>query len=132
VKGLEPAGSQESCARIGRWVQPPCVHAVRRLSPPSPPGDGERAGERVKNPEVLAGVDWMPDDRGLVFVRAATPATEPRSVWMVGLEDRTPRRLGIGMDGLRNLHVSPDGRYLTFTAGWPTREVTVLEHAVPR
>jgi hypothetical protein len=36
------------------------------------------------------------------------------------------------MDGLCNDRVSPDGRYLTFTAGWPSQEVTVLEHFLPR
>jgi Tol biopolymer transport system component len=91
---------------------------------------------RVASPDAIDAVNWMPDNRALVFIRGrndrpVAPGENPPAVWIIGLEDRTPRPLGIAADGLRNLRVSPDGRYLTFTAGWPGREVTVIEHFLP-
>jgi hypothetical protein len=35
------------------------------------------------------------------------------------------------MEGIRDLSVSRDGRRVAFTAGWPTREVWVLENFLP-
>jgi hypothetical protein len=39
--------------------------------------------------------------------------------------------LGIKAEGLRMFAVSPDGRRVAFTSGWPRREPWVLEHFLP-
>lgn len=89
-------------------------------------GDGER----------LSGMAWLPDARGLLFTRMQTSAALPEearwpAIWYLDIASGTARPLGLARRGLRNIAVSPDGRLLAFTAGWPTREPWVVEHVLP-
>jgi Tol biopolymer transport system component len=86
--------------------------------------------------ERVAGVAWLPDNRGLIFTRTKTGDALPDEarwpvVWQVDLRSGVTRSLGISMRGLRNIAVSPDGRRLAFTSGWPTREPWILENFLP-
>ena len=38
------------------------------------------------------------------------------------------RLVGLDIHGLNQMRLSPDGRRLSFDAGWPKQEVWVLEH----
>jgi Tol biopolymer transport system component len=91
---------------------------------------------RSETGESLSGVAWLPNNRGLLFTRTKTGDALPEEarwpvVWQIDLRSGDARSLGISMRGLRNIAVSPDGRRLAFTSGWPTREPWILEHFLP-
>jgi Tol biopolymer transport system component len=86
--------------------------------------------------ERIAGVAWLPNNTGLIFTRMKMSDSLPDEarwpvVWQVDLRSGVTRSLGISMRGLRNIAVSPDGRRLAFTSGWPTREPWILENFLP-
>ena len=82
-------------------------------------------------------VAWLPENRGLLFTRIRTDsslAPEARrtpTLWSIDLRTGAVRSLSISMNGFRDPAVSPDGRRLAFTAGWPSREPWVLENFLP-
>jgi hypothetical protein len=49
-------------------------------------------------------------------------------VWAVDVETRTARLLGLHVNGINQIRLSPDGRRLSFDGGWPSQEVWVLEN----
>ena len=51
--------------------------------------------------------------------------------WRVAAAGGEPWRLGLSMDRLRELCIHPDGRQIAFTAGWPEKDVWVLEGFLP-
>ena len=87
-------------------------------------GEHERFGE----------IKWSADGSALVFTRqrlSGKPEERVPSLWRVELASAVPEPLGLTVDGLRDLSVSPDGRAISFTAGWPRREAWVLENFLP-
>jgi Tol biopolymer transport system component len=87
-------------------------------------GDHERFGE----------FKWSADGSALTFTRqrlSDKPEERVPSLWRVELASAVPEPLGLSVDGLRDLSVSPDGRAISFTAGWPRREAWVLENFLP-
>jgi serine/threonine-protein kinase len=92
---------------------------------------GGVASELVKavEPESLIFQDWMPDGTALLFTKSRPG--QPASLWRVSARGGDPQPLGLTMPGLRDVSVHPDGRRLTFTAGWPTLEVWVVENFLP-
>lgn len=49
-------------------------------------------------------------------------------LWAVDVASGEARVLGLDLHGLNQARLSPDGRRLSFDAGWPKQEVWVLEH----
>jgi hypothetical protein len=68
----------------------------------------------------------------LRFDRSA-PAGQAQwpSLWRVDIRTGEARPLGVQLEGLRSISVSPDGRQLAFTTGWPAREPWVIEYQLP-
>lgn len=75
----------------------------------------------------LAG--WSPDDRELLFVQRS-PSTQP-ALYRVSVAAGMPRPLGLSASGMRDAKISPDGRYVAYTAGWPKYETFTLENFLP-
>jgi len=84
--------------------------------------------------EGFGDIKWSAEGSAIVFVRQ--PFSDKReeripSLWRVDVDAATSEPLGLRVDGLRDLSLSPDGRALAFTAGWPAREPWVLENFLP-
>jgi Tol biopolymer transport system component/DNA-binding CsgD family transcriptional regulator len=88
---------------------------------------------RVKEPERITTVTWMPDGRQLLFGRENGTAAQKQAtaVWRIPVAGGAPQRLGLTMNALRHLRVHPDGRQIAFTAGSPEAEVWVMENFLP-
>ena len=100
------------------------------------PAQGGEARElfRVEDKsELILGVAWTPDGRQLLFAKSTWPFEEPAGLWRVSVEGGEPLKLGLALEGLRELRVHPDGRRIAFTAGEPYKaEVWVLENFLPK
>jgi Tol biopolymer transport system component len=70
---------------------------------------------------AMSGLAWSPDGRHLIYSSAD-------QLWRVPAEGGEPQKVGLGMTGLREISVHPDGVQVAFTAGEPAAEVWVLEH----
>ena len=77
----------------------------------------------------LLSLAWMPDGRSLLYTRR-NGADRTASLWRVPAAGGPPEPLGVQAEGMRDLAVSPDGRHLAWTAGYPRREPWVLEHVL--
>jgi len=91
-------------------------------------GQPSRELIRVTAPERLVFQDWMPDGDALLFTRARE--SEAPSLWRIAVTGGDPEPLDLAMKGLRDVSVHPDGRRITFTAGWPSLEVWVIENVL--
>jgi Tol biopolymer transport system component len=82
--------------------------------------------------DAVTGVSFWPDDSSLLLERRSGSSTgddePPIALWRIWLENGRLESLGIERPGLRRACVSPNGRWLAFTAGAPTRETWVLEN----
>jgi Tol biopolymer transport system component len=101
-------------------VVPTAGGAVRELLEPS--------SERF----ALGGLS--PDGRQVFFVRVTRDAEERHlgEIFVLPFEGGTPRSLGVRMYALRDLRVSPTGDYLSFTVGYPDKEIWVFENFLPQ
>jgi Tol biopolymer transport system component len=79
---------------------------------------------RIKDPERITTIAWMPDGRHLLFGKGD-------EMWRIPVAGGEPQRLGLAMDRLRGLSVHPDGRRIAFTSGAPEIEVWVMENLLP-
>jgi Tol biopolymer transport system component len=74
---------------------------------------------------------WTPDGREVIVKRAKRKPEkggDGSRVWAVDVETRTARLLGLHVNGINQIRLSPDGRRLSFDGGWPSQEVWVLEN----
>jgi Tol biopolymer transport system component len=75
---------------------------------------------------------WTHDGREVLIKRAkrsVSPAeSDAASIWAVDVETGAARQLGLTMNGINQVRLSPDGRRLSFDGGWPVQEVWVLEN----
>jgi serine/threonine-protein kinase len=83
----------------------------------------------AKAPVTVLFQDWSPDGQSILFTRDE-PGNGQRSLWRVSIHGGDPERLGLSMEGLRDVRVRPDGTKLTFTAGWPRKELWVIENVL--
>ncbi len=83
---------------------------------------------RVTAPDSLRFQDWMPDGTALVFTRSISKPDQPITLWRVSIHGGEPQPLGLSMPGIRDVSVRPDGKAITFTAGWPKNELWVMEN----
>ena len=72
---------------------------------------------------------WAPDGRSVLFTRR-NGADRIASLWRVAAAGGAPEALGVQAEGMRDLAMSPDGRHIAWTAGFPRRESWVLEHVI--
>ena len=90
------------------------------------------ATERVDWPGWLG---WTPDGRHVLFggTQAVSGAERERSteLWQIPVEGGEPKRLGLAMEGLRDVRFHPDGQRIAFTSGRLNHEVWVLENFLP-
>jgi hypothetical protein len=94
------------------------------------------AREVINTPREAGGLAlmaWSADDRAL-FVRRNVNAKGEREqnghLWAIDVETGKPHHTGLVLDrGFQELQRSPDGRQLSFDAGWPYQELWVLENA---
>ena len=74
---------------------------------------------------------WTLDGREVIVKRAKPTAQvekDESSIWAIDVETGTARRLGLNVNGINQIRLSPDGRRLSFDGGWPAQEVWVLEN----
>jgi Tol biopolymer transport system component len=99
------------------------------------PATGGQSREvfRPVSPELgttwhLHSLAWTRDQRFLMWAR------EDKSLWRVPAAGGQPEKVGIPMEGIKNLAVHPDGRQLVFDAATeePTHEVWALENFLAR
>lgn len=76
----------------------------------------------------MPAIAWTRDSRAVLFARPGRSALE---LWGVPAEGGEARKLGLAMEGLRDLRVHPDGRRIVFGAGQPRAEVWVMENFLP-
>lgn len=74
---------------------------------------------------------WMPDGRSLLVVRPVSGSPSDGAIWRVERDTGALTPLGLTMRRLRNIDVSDDGRYVTFTSGSPMSEVWMLANFLP-
>jgi Tol biopolymer transport system component len=82
--------------------------------------------------EYLEAYAFTPDGAQVLIKRARRTSgpleSDNSRVWAVDVESGQPRLVGLDIHGLNQMRLSPDGRQLSFDAGWPKQEVWVLEH----
>jgi Tol biopolymer transport system component len=93
---------------------------------------GGVAREILRAPEPLLFQGWTPDGFDLQFVRSKSRGDDLNALWRIPAAGGQPRPIGLEMVGLRDVHISPDGTRLTFTAGWQTGDVRTIENFLPR
>ncbi len=87
-----------------------------------------------KNERVCPSV-WTVDGREVIFTRTEirpAPAREATRLWAAEADTGQRRLIGLTVDGLQEVRLSPDGRRITYDGGWPFQEVWALENALDR
>jgi Tol biopolymer transport system component len=112
--------------RDGRWAMrivdlrdPATAHEIL---------DGD-ASERVC-PSV-----WTADGQEVIFTRSqvtTAPAGDATRLWAVNGGGGQVRLVGLTVDGLNEVRLSPDGRQISYDGGWPSQEVWVLDNVLSR
>lgn len=121
----------------GRWLVSTVYSrqekAFRLVAIPS--GGGQSRGLTVvPEPDGLELGDWMPDGKHVFFVRVTRDDEQKKhgEVFIVPFEGGSPRSIGVSKVALRELRVSPTGDYISFTAGFPDKEIWVFENFLPQ
>lgn len=100
-------------------------------------GSGEpRELLRVHGAENIRLVGWTADGLNLLIIRwsfdlAAGRRVGNETMWRVPLTGGAPVATGLALEGLRDVSIHPDGRRVTFNAGWKRVEHWVMEN-LPR
>jgi hypothetical protein len=85
--------------------------------------------------ERLMSMAWQPPGTHVIVARVPQPPPQGQpavvQLWRLDAATGDASPVGVEMEGIRDLSVSRDGRRVAFTAGWPTREVWVLENFLP-
>jgi serine/threonine-protein kinase len=86
----------------------------------------EIARSHSKAPMFFQG--WTPDGQEIFFTQPAGDKGSTTVLWQISAAGGQPRRVGVEMVGLRDVHVNRDGTRLTFTGGSEIGEVRVMEN----
>lgn len=90
---------------------------------------------RLKAPEEFKVFDtlaWTQDGSQIVFGKASTNFKQQNvQLWEVNARNGKLRKLGLSMDGISSLCISPDGHRIAFDAGGIYEEVWVMENFLP-
>lgn len=116
---------------FGGWIgQDDRAHTVLEVAPLGGVAAEIARSERTR-PMFFQG--WTPDGANILFSQP-TDKGNPwpmTALWSVPVSGGPPRRAGLEMIGLRDVHMNRDGSLLTFTAGAETGEVRVMENYLP-
>jgi serine/threonine protein kinase len=100
----------------------------------TPAGGGKsRELARVEEPDALLLGDWTPDGKHILFVRRSRDSEQKHQgeIWTVPFDGGPARSVGLKRPALRDLRVSPIGDSISFTVGYPDREIWVFENFLP-
>jgi serine/threonine-protein kinase len=89
---------------------------------------------KATEPEFVQLQAWAPDGTWLLFDKGRSvngQTGQPTELWRVDVADGRAESMGFSMVGLRDLRIHPDGGRFAFTAGWPSRELWVMENFLP-
>ena len=103
-----------------RWWNPKAIKVLG--------GGPSRELAHVSDSEMITFQDWTPDGGAVIFTKWITKPNEPMALWRVSIHGGDPQPLGLSMPGIRDVSVHPNGRKITFTAGWPLNELWVMEN----
>jgi len=70
--------------------------------------------------------DWA-SESDILFTQFER-GTQSMTLWTVSARGGPPRPMGLELVGMRNVGMHPDGRHITFTAGFPGSELWALEN----
>lgn len=108
----------------------------RRLRQPSwlmvMPVAGGEPRELVRA-NIAFGIDWAPDGQSVVYVdyeETDEPAAQ-HQLWRVDVTSGEAEDLGLAVEGLSYVRVSPDGARVAFAAGQQAAEIWVMEEFLP-
>lgn len=88
---------------------------------------------RVRGERVIVW-GWTGDGRHVLVTRwvetspAAGTPVRPTTLWRFPVDGSAPVSTGLSMEGLRDISIHPDGRRITFNAGFKSNEYWVLEN----
>jgi len=83
--------------------------------------------------EALMAYAFTPDERELIVTRSKAvhaPESDDTVLWAIDVETGSAREIGLHVNGLNEVRLSPDGRHVSYDGGWPLQEVWSLENAV--
>ncbi|MGE0359857.1 MAG: protein kinase [Vicinamibacterales bacterium] len=75
---------------------------------------------------------WTADGQDVLFTRSPVKAApdDATQLWAVNAAGGQIRPVGLTVDGLNEVRLSPDGRQLSYDGGWPSQEVWVLDNVL--
>ena len=88
----------------------------------------------VPSPRGPGWTGWTPDGRHVLFVQpqeASGAGPWEKELWQIPVEGGEPQRLGLAMEGLRDVQFHPDGQRIAFTSRRLNHEVWVMENFLP-
>jgi Tol biopolymer transport system component len=88
------------------------------------PATGGEAKElfRMKFGESITSLDWRPGSQEIFFVKNAN------QLWRISLEDIETQKVDLSMRNMMEFQFHPDGKRITFYAGYVEAEVWVMEN----
>jgi Tol biopolymer transport system component len=121
----------------GAWILSTAYSQAEKLTRliVTPAGGGKsRELARVEEPDALLLGDWTPDGKHILFVRRSRDSEQKHQgeIWTVPFDGGPARSVGLKRPALRDLRVSPIGDSISFTVGYPDREIWVFENFLPR
>jgi Tol biopolymer transport system component/tRNA A-37 threonylcarbamoyl transferase component Bud32 len=122
----------------GRWFAMPVIYpkdkSVGVWAVPTTGGNERRLVTFPANGAALRLGGWTRDGRHVLFVRVQPANAERKQIgelWAVPFDGGPARSVGLSMPALRDVRVSPDGTRVSFTTGFPDREMWVFENFLP-
>ncbi len=88
----------------------------------------------VPSPQGPGWTGWTPDGRHVLFVQpqeVSGAGPWAKELWQIPVEGGEPQRLGLAMEGLRDVQFHPDGQRIAFTSRRLNHEVWVMENFLP-
>jgi Tol biopolymer transport system component/beta-lactamase regulating signal transducer with metallopeptidase domain len=120
---LSSDGRQLAFATSDKQWQGVALHIL-----PTAGGEPRELLRVKKDPYDIATIAWTSDGHHLLY--GVKEATETE-LWRIPAAGGEPQRLGLAMEGLRDLSVHPDGHRIAFTGGSAKSEIWVLENFLP-
>jgi Tol biopolymer transport system component len=99
------------------------------------PTAGGRPRSLFKTPDPKGGMPagWTRDGKQVFLVSTSAVEGKHRGeLWVVPFEGGPARSLGVAMDSLRDVRVSPTGDRIAFTSGYPDKGLWVFENFLPQ
>ncbi len=94
-----------------------------------------RIESRIKE-TIHGGLAWTIDGKGLLFAKADVSNKNAREIkselWMLSLEERKSRFMGVETTRIGGLSLHPDGRQVAFKSGSRTLEIWVMENLLSK